>query len=62
MAMKKLLLAGIAAPFLATGVAYTQEADIHHGDNVVLLFLEKADGRYFGDGRSTLESWKGNLD
>src|SRR5262249_40928757 len=30
--MLKMLLTGVATLFLATGVAYTQEADIHHDD------------------------------
>ena len=47
--MKKLLLAGVAALFLATGAAHAQEMDLHHGDNTVMLMLEKADGqRYVG--------------
>jgi len=73
--MKKVFLTGAAALFLATGTAHTQELDIHHGENVVMLLLEKADGqkyvgmlntqencRYFGDNRSTLESRKRNVD
>jgi hypothetical protein len=42
--MKKLLLAGVAALFLATGTAHAQELDIHSGENLVMLLLEKVDG------------------
>jgi uncharacterized protein YraI len=35
---------------LATGAAHAQEIDIHHGDNPVMLLLEKADGqKYVGE-------------
>jgi hypothetical protein len=45
--MKKALLAGVAALFLATVAAHAQEVDIHHGENVVMLLLEKADGQKY---------------
>jgi len=41
--VKKLLLAGIAALFLATGTVHAQELIIHHGNNGAMLLLEKAD-------------------
>ena len=34
----------IAALFLATGAAHAQELDIHSGENLVMLLLEKVDG------------------
>jgi hypothetical protein len=52
----KLLLTGIAALLLATGAARTQEVDIHHGENIVMLLLEKADGQKYVSMLNTRET------
>jgi len=54
--MKKLFLSGIAALLLATGAAHAQELDIHRGENMVMLLLEKGDGQKYVGMLSTQET------
>jgi hypothetical protein len=41
---------------LLASAAHAQEMDLHHGDNVVMLFLEKADGQKYVGSLNTKET------